>query len=325
MNRVVVGLCPYFSMDNVWTRPTRPLTVLAPLAGFTDSIFRQICRSYGADIVVSEMASVAALVHNPGKALERLKFVESERPYIVQLFGAKPDQFGAAARLITDKIKPDGLDINYGCPAPKIIKEGAGAALGADLPRARQVAQAVLGNTDLPVSIKLRAQNKEISAQQLVAYLADLPLAAVTVHGRSVSGGFSGPTDPAAIAACRPYVRGVLIANGGIVDLTTAKMMLQISLADGIMIGRGALSRPWIFQEIKKQQTINLSWAELTELIRHHAQLIVAYKGEAGLIEFRKFLAWYVKGWPQAKYLREQLMQIKTLSQLEDIITSVSV
>ncbi|HPD07785.1 MAG TPA: tRNA-dihydrouridine synthase [Patescibacteria group bacterium] len=311
-------------MDNFWAHLARPFTVLAPLSGFTDRAFRQICRSYGADVVVSEMASVAALVHSPEKALERLYFNEIERPYVVQLFGADPNQFGEAARLVTNRIQPDGLDINCGCPAPKIIKEGAGAALGADLPRARQAVQAVLSNTSLPVSIKLRAQNKDISAQQVVAYLADLPLAAVTVHGRSVSGGFSGPVDPGAIALCRPYVAGVLIANGGIVDLMTAQIMLQKSLADGIMIGRGALGRPWIFQEIKEGREINLTWTELTELIRHHAQLIVAYKGEVGLIEFRKFLAWYVKGWPQAKALRTQLMQIKTLSELENVITSVS-
>ena len=311
-------------MANFWSQLPKPILVLAPLAGATDSAFRQICKNYGAQVVVSEMASVAALVHDQCKTLEMLAFKPIERPYVVQLFGADPRQFAVAAQIITEKIQPDGLDINFGCPVPKIIKQGAGAALGADLPRAREVVQAVLDNTDRPVSVKLRAFNQGITAQQFVANLADLSIAAVAVHGRSLAAGFSGPADPTAIAACRPHVSGQLLANGGIVDLTSAQALLAASQADGLMVGQGALSRPWIFQEITQQANIDLSWSELSQLMLGHAKLVVENKGEAGLIELRKFLAWYVKGWPQASKIRQQLVAIESITDLETIIASVS-
>ncbi len=311
-------------MNNFWSKLPKPILVLAPLAGATDSAFRQICKGYGAQVVVSEMASVAALTHSQDKTLEMLNFKPIERPYVVQLFGADPQQFALAAQIITKKIQPDGLDINFGCPVPKVIKQGAGAALGADLPRARAVVKAVLDNTDRPVSIKLRASNQGISAQQFVANLADLPLAAVAVHGRSLVAGFSGPADPVAIAACRPHVAGQLLANGGIVDLSSAQAMLVASQADGLMIGQGALSRPWLFEEIGQQIKLNLTWSEITELMLRHASLVVENKGESGLLEFRKFLAWYVKGWPQASKIRQQLVAIESIADLEAIIASVS-
>lgn len=309
-------------MANFWSQLPKPILVLAPLAGATDSAFRQICKNYGAQVVVSEMASVAALVHDQRKTLEMLAFKPIERPYVVQLFGADPRQFAVAAQIITEKIQPDGLDINFGCPVPKIIKQGAGAALGADLPRAREVVQAVLDNTDRPVSVKLRAFNQGITAQQFVANLADLSIAAVAVHGRSLAAGFSGPADPTAIAACRPHVSGQLLANGGVVDLASAQALLAASQADGLMIGQGALSRPWIFQEITQQANIDLSWSELSQLMLQHAKLVVENKGEAGLIELRKFLAWYVKGWPQASKIRQRLVAIESIADLEAIIAN---
>lgn len=309
-------------MANFWSQLPKPILVLAPLAGATDSAFRQICKNYGAQVVVSEMASVAALVHDQRKTLEMLAFKPIERPYVVQLFGADPRQFAVAAQIITEKIQPDGLDINFGCPVPKIIKQGAGAALGADLPRAREVVQAVLDNTDRPLSVKLRAFNQGITAQQFVANLADLSIAAVAVHGRSLAAGFSGPADPTAIAACRPHVSGQLLANGGVVDLASAQALLAASQADGLMIGQGALSRPWIFQEITQQANIDLSWSELSQLMLQHAKLVVENKGEAGLIELRKFLAWYVKGWPQASKIRQRLVAIESIADLEAIIAS---
>lgn len=311
-------------MANFWSQLPKPILVLAPLAGATDSAFRQICKNYGAQVVVSEMASVAALVHDQRKTLEMLAFKPIERPYVVQLFGADPRQFAVAAQIITEKIQPDGLDINFGCPVPKIIKQGAGAALGADLPRAREVVQAVLDNTDRPVSVKLRAFNQGITAQQFVANLADLSIAAVAVHGRSLAAGFSGPADPTAIAACRPHVSGQLLANGGVVDLASAQALLAASQADGLMIGQGALSRPCIFQEITQQANIDLSWSELSQLMLQHAKLVAENKGEAGLIELRKFLAWYVKGWPQASKIRQRLVAIESIADLEAIIASVS-
>lgn len=309
-------------MANFWSQLPKPILVLAPLAGATDSAFRQICKSYGAQVVVSEMASVAALFYDQRKTLAMLAFKPLERPYVVQLFGADPQQFAVAAQIITEKIQPDGLDINFGCPVSKIIKQGAGAALGADLPRARKVVKAVLDNTDRPVSVKLRAFNQGVSAQQFVANLADLSIAAVAVHGRSLTAGFSGPIDPTAIAVCRPYVGGQLLANGGIVDLASAQALLVASQADGLMVGQGALSRPWIFQEIIQQINIDLSWPELSQLMLRHAKLVVENKGQVGLIELRKFLAWYVKGRPQASKIRQQLVAIESIADLETIIAS---
>ena len=136
----------------------KPIYALAPMAGVTDSAFRQICKQFGADVVYSEMISTTAIVYNSKKTLALMKFDKKERPYVVQLFGAKPEHFARAARIVAEKIKPDGIDINFGCPVKKVQKQGAGAVLMNNSKLAREIVEATINNTKLPVSIKIRSR-----------------------------------------------------------------------------------------------------------------------------------------------------------------------
>lgn len=321
-----------------------PILALAPMAGFTDSSFRRLCREFGADVLYSEMASAAALhfgfkegeifdkdeiggqsgrMRDSGAAatLELLKFhPRQEKYYVVQLFGSSPAHFATAARLVTAKIKPDGIDINFGCPVSKIIKQGAGADLMKDLPRARQVVAAVLENTHLPVSIKIRAKAGEVDALDFLDNLAGLPVSALMIHGRTLSQGFVGAPDFNLVSQARKHFSGVILANGGINTLADAQAALLISRADGLGLARGVLGRPWLFSEIKSGREKSLAWAEITDLMLRQAIWVQAKKGEKALLELRKHLAWCVQGLPGASRLRAKLVKISSLDDLRKII-----
>jgi len=253
-------------MKNFWQKLDRPILTLAPMAGFTDSAFRQICRKYGADVVYSEMASVSGLFYNPKKTLELLKFNKKERPYVVQLFGSNPEHFAKATKIITEKIKPDGIDINFGCPVKKVMKTGAGCALMLNYKLARKIIQAVCENTNLPVSIKIRsgvskaklwesqsfALEKE-TAVNFIKKIKDLPFQVVMVHCRTYEQGFSGTPDYSIAEKIKKIIPDkIVLANGGIMTSEDgAKILKKYTNIDGIGIARGALGRPWIFKEIK--------------------------------------------------------------------------
>ena len=295
---------------------------LAPMAGVTDSAFRQICKSFGADVVYSEMVSAAGLVYNSRKTLELMEFDKAERPFVVQLFGAKPEHFANAAKLISKKIKPDGIDINFGCPAKKVAKQGAGAALMNDIKLAREIIKAAIKNTSLPVSIKIRAKVGATSAMEFLRAVKDLPIAAVMIHGRSLKQGHSGAVDWKIIKQARPLVKGVLLANGGVKDKTSADEIIKKTRADGVGIGQAALGRPWVFKDVKFPQPPLLKGEEeIFKIILKHAKLVNKLKGQPGIIEMRKHLCWYVSGLPGAKKLREKLVKAESV---EDIIAIFS-
>jgi nifR3 family TIM-barrel protein len=311
----------------------QPILALAPMAGFTDSAFRQICKKFGADVLYSEMASATALYYSDyaedkthrqkikNATLELLEFNRSQKKYyLVQLFGSNPEHFAVATKIITQTIKPDGIDINFGCPVSKVIKQGAGSDLMKNLASARAVVEAVLNNTDLPVSIKIRAKSGEIDALKFLKNLSNLPLSAVMIHGRTVNQGFAGDPDCQLIKEARRYFSGVILANGGVNDLASAKRILKDSQADGLGLARGILGRPWLFKELKKNKEITLSIPEILKIMLNQAIAQEKLKGQGAIIELRKHLVWYVKSLAGASRLREQLVKVETISDLKKII-----
>lgn len=312
---------------NFWSKLKPPILALAPLAGFTDSAFRQICKNYGADVLYSEMASATALFYNQknkdNTTLKLLKFNrQKEKYYVVQLFGSNPEHFALATRLITKRVKPDGIDINFGCPVPKVMKQGAGAGLMLDLAKSRAVIKAVLDNTSLPVSIKIRAGVKEVTALNFLKNISDLPLAAIMIHGRTLKQGFTGEPDWDLIKKARQYFKGIILANGGINDLAKAKQVLKLSRADGLGLARGVLGRPWLFKEIKKNKAISLKPKQIFKVALKHAALEQKQKGKLGIIELRKHLVWYLSGLPGASKLREQLVKVNSLVAIKKIFNA---
>ncbi len=297
------------------------------MAGYTDSAFRLLCRQHGADVVVSEFVHTTALYYNSKKSLELLRFDERERPYVVQIFGKIPEHFSASVKKIAQELQPDGIDINFGCPAKKVFNHGAGAALFLQPDVARSIIKSTVEATDLPVSLKLRISVKDASAVDFVKRIKDLPLAALTVHGRTYEQGFTGGINFDQVAAIKELVGDIpVLANGGIMKPEDAKEVLQRTRADGVALGRGTFGKPWIFEQIKsyfatgvyKEYTLE----QVKEVARTHAWYLFATKQQHGLIELRKHLVNYFRGFPGASHVRQQLVRVATLEDVECILAN---
>ena len=305
---------------NFWQKLNKPFYALAPLAGVSDLPFRQLCKEYGADVVYSEMASTAALKFSPKKTLELIKFEEKERPYVVQLFGSDPEHFAIAAKLVTEEVKPDGIDINFGCPVPKVAKQNAGATLFRDIKLSHDIIKATIEATDLPVSIKTRTKSGDVDLIEFLDYMQDLDIKALMVHGRTLKQGFSGDSECEVIRKAREYFGGVIMANGGIIDRASAEKALIETGADGLGIARGAFGKPWIFKELKDKNFKPLEKEEIFKVIIRHAELVLKHKGEKKLVDMRKHLCWYTQGFPGAKALREKLLQVETINDIKEVL-----
>jgi len=313
-------------MKNFWrklkdsARGGQAIFALAPMAGVADSAFRQICKSYGADVVYSEMISATALVYNSKKTLALMKFAKKERPFVVQLFGSKPEHFAVAARIVEKKIRPDGIDINFGCPVKKVARQGAGAALMNNWRLAREIIIATLANTKLPVSIKIRSRVGKVTALDFLKHLADLDIKAVMIHGRSAARGNSGTVDWKMIKQTRPFVKGVLLANGGVKTPADAREFLKKTGADGLGIGQGALGRPWIFSQLATHSSQLINKKFVFKVMLKHAKLAEKLKGKSGIVEMRKHLCCYTSGLASASALRQELVKVETVAEIKRIL-----
>lgn len=309
-------------MNNFWQKiknKNKPIYALAPMADITDSAFRQMCLAYGADILYSEMASSTALSFAPQKTLEMLKRTRQEKPYVVQLFGNNPEHFKKGIKIIEEEISPEGIDINFGCPAPKVIKQGAGAVLAQDLKLSREIIKITIESAKTPISIKLRAKSGEISCLEFLDYMKDLDIKAIMIHGRTLNQGFSGSIDTDIIKKARNYFNGIILANGGLQNALDAPKILQATKADGIGVARSCLGRPWIFEELKKSKIIKKNKKEISKIVFKHAKLAQKQKSKKGIIELRKHLCWYAQGLPNAKKLRHELVQVENLKDIKKI------
>lgn len=322
-------------MENFWAKFNKPIYALAPMASVADSAFRQICKKFGADLLYSEMASATALTYDPKKTIELIEFDMKEKPYIVQLFGNEPKHFAHATRLISNDLKefiPNGIDLNLGCPVKKVQKQGAGAVLMADMKRAKDCIKSIIDNTDLPVSIKVRTQVHDIGVLQFLDYISDLDIKALMIHGRTLKQGFSGEIDTGVIKKAREYFGGFIIANGFVENSVnntkeTPKEyydnILQATGVDGIGIARAALGRPWIFDAVKNGESLEKYIEKIKPIIMEHANLVFKLKGDKGILEMRKHLCWYINGFPGAKELRKKLIEVTSISQIEEIFKNI--
>lgn len=318
-------------MKNFWTTLPRPIIALAPMEGVTDSAFRQLCRESGADLVYTEFISSDAIDHRAPSALRKMDFQEHEQPVICQIFGRNPDAFRRAAQEI-ERRGFAGIDLNFGCPARKVMSHGSGVSLMRDPQYARQLIESVLDVVSIPVSIKVRASirreakevdpncTERVTAADLAAAIRDLPVAAIMVHGRSYEQGFTGSPDTAMIAQVKQQFPGVVLANGGIHSADEGAEILTASRADGIGIARGSIGRPSIFSDLHQRlrpDDTPVTRHSTYDTILRHAELIIATKGEHGLVEIRKHLSCYVSGLPNATSFRRRLSSISSLRDIE--------
>ena len=311
-----------------------PKLSLAPMAGITDLAFRLICKKHGADIVYSEMISATGLFYNQNdKSLLLAQSTEEEAPVAIQLFGNNPEHFAKATKIISSLNDPqkklrkvEELNINFGCPAKKVFKEKSGCYLMKDPELSYEIIKAVTENTDLPVSIKIRAGISSSEAVSFLEKLADLNWKKVIVHGRTYEEGFSGKIDFEKIKEIKEkFPEKIIVANGGIFSPEDAEEIIQKTGVQELAIARGCLGNPWLFKQIKDYlETGKYTKPTLEEIKKttlEHAKLFCKFNNSKNLISFRKHLGWYFKDFPGAKELRKELFEIKTLEELENILS----
>jgi nifR3 family TIM-barrel protein len=303
---------------------------LAPMAGVADRAFREICAGFGACYVVAEMASAKAMSLKSEKTAGLLAVSDIERPAAIQLFGDEPETVATAAAMAL-KYKPDAIDLNMGCPAPKIAGGGSGAALMKNLGLAGEIIGAAASAVDLPVTVKLRKgwDDENANAAEAARIAEARGAAAVTVHGRTRRQFYAPPVDHGVIRAVKNAVSIPVIGNGDVTNAETAAKMYESTGCDLVMVGRGALGAPWVFREIEAYLTRGeiLPPPELDErmaVMLKHIKLACGYKGErVAMREARKHVAWYLKGMKGAAELRRRACALEYYEELEELVKSI--
>ncbi len=315
-------MLPWFSNGNF------PL-YLAPMAGVSDKIFRQLCKERGADVLVTEFVSAEGVFRRNERTREYLDFDECERPLGVQLFGGNAEHMAEAARHVVDWVRPDFIDLNFGCPVNKVVAKNGGSALLKNCPALAAVAGAVVrAVSPLPVTAKIRIgwDENSINAVEVSRLLEDLGIAAIAVHGRTRSQGYSGAANWRVIGEVAEAVRVPVIGNGDLTNAAdVARRRAETGIA-GVMLGRAAMSAPWIFDQIKHELATGeiLPPPDLSErwaLIQRHCQLAVEewQHEENALRSMRSRLMSYSKGFPASKALREKFQHVSSLGDLAEI------
>ena len=297
---------------------------LAPMAGVTDRAFREICREHGAGYVVSEMASSKGLLFKNAKTATLLTIAEGERPMALQIFGDEPETMAFAAKEIM-RFKPDIIDINMGCPAPKIVNNGSGSALMKNPKLAGQIIKAVSQSVDVPVTVKFRKgwDSNSINALEFAQIAEENGAAAICIHGRTRQEMYSGKADRDIIKSICNQVRIPVIANGDVNSVESYVHMIEHTGCDLVMIGRGAFGNPWIFEQINHYNGTGeiLASPNLEEklaVLQKHAGLICEYKGEhIGMKEARKHSVWYFKDMKGVAKFRKMSGELCTLDDLK--------
>ncbi|MCR5127323.1 MAG: tRNA dihydrouridine synthase DusB [Lachnospiraceae bacterium] len=304
--------------------------ILAPMAGVTDLPFRLLCKQMGAGLLCMEMVSAKA-IHYKNKNTESLMAIdERELPVSLQLFGSEPELMAEVAHSIEER--PFALlDLNMGCPVPKVVNNGEGSALMKDPKLAAEIVRAISSAIQKPVTVKIRKgfDDAHVNAVELAKRLEDAGAAAIAVHGRTREQYYSGKADWDIIRQVKEAVAIPVIANGDIDSPEAAERCIEETGADAIMIGRGAQGNPWIFREIKHylecgEKLPRPDADEIKTVLRQHAQLQMEVKGEyIGMREMRKHAAWYLAGFPHAARLRKQACEMEKLEDLEHLIDMI--
>jgi nifR3 family TIM-barrel protein len=311
--------------------------VLAPMAGITNTAFRRLCREYGAGLYVSEMITTRALVERNATTMRLITHHESEKPRSIQLYGVDPATTEAAVRLLVEEDRADHIDLNFGCPVPKVTRKGGGAALPWKLDLFRDiVTRAARAAGDVPLTVKMR---KGIDSDHLTYLDAgriaeDAGVSAVALHARTAAEFYSGNADWSAIAALKEAVTSVpVLGNGDIWSAEDAVRMMAETGCDGVVVGRGCLGRPWLFGDLARAlgepgsagPEVDATLGFVATAFRRHAELLVEFFEDEGrgCRDIRKHVAWYFKGYPVGGDTRARLATASSLAEIDDILATL--
>jgi len=303
---------------------------LAPMAGVTDMPFRQICRDFGAEVTYSEFVSSEGVIRNNRKTLRYMTFQASERPVGIQIFGHDPQVLADAAVFIEKNFKPDLIDLNFGCPVPKVVKKGGGSAVLKDLERLRDIVSAVSSAVTVPVTVKIRSgwDDKHLIIPQIAPVLEESGIQLITLHPRTTLMRYKGRADWSLIRLLKQNTRLPVIGNGDIRTADDALRMMDETGCDGVMVGRGALGNPWLLRQIKaalsgKPVPENPSPTEKIDLMKKHFRDVVSFYGpDQGYKIFKSHLSWYTTGLPHGSGFRQKANMCRSANEMKVVIES---
>lgn len=314
-----------------WLHQDRFPLYLAPMAGVTDMVFRALCKELGADVMVTEFVSSEGILQRDDRTRHYTEFNDAQHPIGVQLFGADGVRMGEAARKIIDWKQPDFIDINFGCPVNKVVSKNGGSSLLKNCPLLTEVAREVAKAVSIPVTAKMRIgwDAQSINAVEVAKLLEDSGIQAITVHGRTRAQGYSGLADWEVIAQVADAVKIPVIGNGDITSGTDVEVRRAQTNVRGVMIGRAAMSNPWVFQEARHYLSTGTHAAPATidqrfALMRRHCEMAISRSTRGGEFEvmrsMRTRLMNYTRCIPGGKYLRGKFSHIASLMELDDIL-----
>ncbi len=301
--------------------------VLAPMAGVTDLSYRKLCKEQGCGLVVTEMVSAKAILYKNRNTQELLRIRDEERPAAVQLFGSDAGIMGEIAQVVSEG-NCDLIDVNMGCPVPKIVNNGEGSALLKEPKKVEAILTAMVKRSKMPVTVKIRKgfNDASVNAVEIAKIAEGCGVAAVAVHGRTREQFYSGKADWEIIRQVKEAVKIPVIGNGDVIGEKEAKAMLDLTGCDGVMIGRGAKGNPWIFSQILHyletgEVLPGPSVLEIKEMILRHGRLLSEDKGEfTAMREMRKHMAWYTAGLPHSAALRNEINLVETLEEMAGLM-----
>ncbi len=310
-----------------------PPVVLAPMAGITNTSFRGLCREFGAGLYVCEMVTTRALVARDWKTMEMIRFSPEERPRSLQLYGVDPAVVGQAVRMVVEENLADHIDLNFGCPVPKVTRKGGGSAL----PYKRKLFEAIVGTAvreasaaGIPVTVKMRIgiDDEHVTYQDAGRIAQDCGVAAVALHGRTAIQHYSGQADWSAIARLKEIVTDIpVLGNGDIFGASDALDMMAATGCDGVVVGRGCQGRPWLFAELAaafegRPAPTPPDLRAVAHILQRHAELLCSEMGaDRGLRDLRKHIAWYLKGFAAGSEIRRELGMVAGLDQLDSLLS----